>query len=157
MRLFGPMIVLMLVEIALFITLGGAIGLLASLAVILGSGVLGAAILRRSGARMAVDVRAAMAGAAVRGMAGDHGLRMLAGLLLILPGFLGDMLGAMLLIGPLRRWIAAKAAARMRPVATGFGVQNGPDVVIDAEFIELDPNEAPPRGASGRPSGWTQH
>lgn len=152
MRLFGPMIVLILVEIALFITLGGAIGLLASLAIIFGTGILGAAILRRTGASMALDMRAAMSGGAIPGMAGDHGLRMLAGLLLILPGFLGDMLGGLLLIAPLRRWIVGKAAKRLKP-APGFGVRQGPDVVIDAEFIELDPAEAPPRG----PSGWTRH
>ena len=152
MRLFGPMIVLMLVEIALFITLGGAIGLLASLAVILGTAVLGGALLRRTGASMAMDMRAAMAGAPMPGMAGDHGLRMLAAVLLILPGFLGDMLGGLLLIGPLRRWIVGKLAARMRP-APGFGVKSGRDLVIDAEFIELPPEEMPPRG----PSGWTRH
>ncbi|MBL8562584.1 MAG: FxsA family protein [Gemmobacter sp.] len=152
MRLFGPMIVLMLVEIALFITLGGAIGLLASLGIILGTGILGSAILRQTGANMAVEMRAAMSGGALPGMAGDHGLRMLAGVLLILPGFLGDMLGGLLLIGPLRRWIAGKAANRLRPTA-GFGVHPRPDVVIDAEFIELDPSETPPRG----PSGWTRH
>lgn len=152
MRLFGPMIVLILVEIALFITLGGAIGLLASLAIILGTGVLGAAILRQTGASMAVELRSAMGGGVIPSMAGDHGLRMLAGLLLILPGFLGDMFGGLLLIGPLRRWIAAKATKHLKP-APGFGVQQGPDVVIDAEFIELDPSEAPPRG----PSGWTRH
>lgn len=152
MRLFGPMIVLMLVEIALFITVGGTIGLLASLAIIFGSGLLGAGILRQTGASMAVEMRAAMSRGSLPGMAGDHGLRMLAGLLLILPGFLGDILGGLLLIGPLRRWIAAKATARLQP-APGFGVRQGPDVVIDAEFIELDPSEAPPRG----PSGWTRH
>ena len=152
MRLFGPMIVLILVEIALFITLGGAIGLLPSLGIIFGTGILGAAILRQTGASMAVELRSAMGGGVIPSMAGDHGLRMLAGLLLILPGFLGDMLGVLLLIGPLRRWIAVKAANRLKP-APGFGVRQGPDVVIDAEFIELDPSEAPPRG----PSGWTRH
>ncbi len=152
MRLFGPMIVLMLVEIALFITLGGAIGLLASLAVIFGTGILGVQILRKTGRMAAMDMRAAMQGMAVQGAAGDHGLRMLAAVLLILPGFLGDILGVLLLIGPLRRWIAAKAP-KPRYSSASFGVRPERDVVIDAEFVELNLEDAPPR----RPSGWTRH
>ena len=62
MRRFGPFIVLILIEIALFITLGGAIGLLPSLAVIFGTGVLGVAVMRRQGRRAALDLRAALDG-----------------------------------------------------------------------------------------------
>lgn len=153
MRLFGPLIVLILVEIALFITLGGAIGLLASLAIIFGTGVLGTTILRQTGATMATDMRKAMAGGSVPNLTGEHGLRMVAGILLILPGFLGDMVGALFLVPLVRRWLATKVANRLRRRTQGFGVKQSPDVVIDAEFIELDPTEAPPRG----PSGWTRH
>lgn len=151
MRLFGPMIVLMLVEIALFITVGGKIGLLASLAIIGGTALLGGAVLRRSGERVALDLRAAMNGAQVAA-AGGHGLTMLAGILLILPGFLGDLVGLILLLPPVRHLIARQVARRVQ-VRTGFGMDRQQDVVIDGEFIELDPENVPPRG----PSGWTRH
>ena len=155
MRLFTPIILLMLVEIALFITLGGWMGLALSLLVIFGTALLGVGILRATGQRAAGDLRAAMAGIGQPEVAaGNHALRMFAGLLLILPGFLGDLLGLLLLL-PQVRALIRRAVLRRVQVHRGFGVQPGPNVVIDAEFIELDPNEPqqPPRG----PSGWTRH
>ena len=40
---------------------------------------------------------------------------MLAGLLLVLPGFLTDLIGVVLLIGPVRRWFGATFRALGRP------------------------------------------
>lgn len=166
MRLFGPMIALILVEIALFVTIGGRIGLLASLAVIFGTAALGGLVLRRGGERAAGEFRAAMAGIGKPEIAvGDHALVMLAGVLLILPGFLGDTVGLLLLLPPVRaligRWARGRVQTRTQGFETqDFGVRQHPDVVIDGEFIELDPDEAPPQGGSqgrSRKSGWTQH
>ncbi|MDZ7909289.1 MAG: FxsA family protein [Gemmobacter sp.] len=157
MRLFGPFIALILIEIALFITLGGAIGLLPSLAVIFGTGVLGVAVMRRQGRRAALDLRAALDG--IRkptAPPADVLVVFLAGLLLVSPGFLADALGLLLLIPPLRRALIAMVAKRMPVQATaGFGVhQTGrPDVVIDGEFIEIEQTQvSQDRG----PSGWTK-
>lgn len=156
MRLFGPMIALILIEIALFVTVGGRIGLLASLAVIFGTAALGGLVLRRAGARAAGEFRAAMAGIGKPEIAvGDHALIMLAGVLLILPGFLGDTLGLLLLLPPIRALIGRGARSRIR-TAQDFGVRQGPDVVIDGEFIELEPKEKP-GPAPPRNSGWTRH
>lgn len=151
MRLFSPIIAWILIEIALFITVGGRIGLLASLAIILGTAVLGVAVMRRTGARAAMDLRAAMSGAQIM-PAGGTGLRMLAGVLLISPGFLGDVIGLVLLLPWVQTAISRRLEQRLRPQGD-FGVRSGPDVVIDGEFIELDPDHTPPR----RKSGWTQH
>lgn len=158
MRLFGPFVVLMLVEIALFITLGGWMGLWLSLAVIFGTAFLGAVLLRGQSQRMALDLRAAMArmSSPLSPMA-HHALILFAGILLILPGFLGDTIGLLLLIPPLRRELIALLARYVpQPPRDGFGTHPGarPDVVIDAEFIELDDTAAPPRSG---PSGWTRH
>ena len=89
---------------------------------------------------------------------GDQALLILAGGLLILPGFLGDTIGLLLLIPPVRRLITDAIARRVQ-VTERFGVRQGPDVVIDGEFIELDPNDGSesPRGNDSRPSGWTRH
>ena len=93
MRLFGPILVLTLIEIALFITVGGWLGLGLSLLVILGTAVLGSGLLRLQGQRMALDLRQAMNGIGdpLSPMA-QRGLIMMAAILLILPGFLGDTL-----------------------------------------------------------------
>ena len=153
MRLFGLLVAIMLIEIALFVTVGGRIGLLASLAVIFGTALLGGAVIRTSGERTAAQVRATMAGIGEPrgGAIGDQAL-------LILPGFLGDTIGLFLLIPPVRRLITDAIARRVQ-VTERFGVRQGPDVVIDGEFIELDPNDGSesPRRTASRPSGWTRH
>ena len=160
MRLFGLLVAIMLIEIALFVTVGGRIGLLASLAVIFGTALLGGAVIRTSGERTAAQFRATMAGIGEPrgGAIGDQALLILAGGLLILPGFLGDTIGLLLLIPPVRRLISDAIARRVQ-VTERFGVRQGPDVVIDGEFIELDPNDGSesPRGNDSRPSGWTRH
>jgi UPF0716 protein FxsA len=160
MRLFGLLVAIMLIEIALFVTVGGRIGLLASLAVIFGTALLGGAVIRASGERTAAQFRATMAGLGEPqgGAIGDQALLMLAGGLLILPGFLGDTVGLSLLLPPVRGLIRDAIARRVQ-VTERFGVRPGPDVVIDGEFIELDPNKGgePPRNDGARSSGWTRH
>lgn len=159
MRLFGPMIVLVLVEIALFVTVGGRIGLLWSLAVIIGTAALGIRVLRGMGARMAATMQAAVASAR-RGAAvpmGEQVLLALAGAMLVMPGFLGDALGLVLLLPAVRRAIVAAIARRVPATEVHeFEMHSNHrgDVVIDGEFIELDP-DARPLPRQGR-SGWTR-
>jgi len=149
-----------LVEIGLFVTVGGAIGLWATLGVVLGTGVLGMALLRRLGLRAGRDVRTRLRSFAnpVAPLAQDA--VMAAGaVLLILPGFLTDGIGLLLLLPPVQGLIVARLARRLRasrpagrtaPFDTARGPSGGP--VIDGEFIEIErPDPARP------PSGWTRH
>src|SRR5574343_371104 len=88
-----------LVEIALFVTLGAALGLWLTLLVVLGTALLGVAILRGLGLRSAVQVRSSMGD--LRDplkAAGSDALRAVAAVLLILPGFLTDIIGLLLLV-----------------------------------------------------------
>lgn len=83
-----------LVEIALFVAIGGQIGVWATLAWVLLSGVLGVLVMRLTAARGAMKLRQGLSalrqpGAELAG--GAFG--MLAGVLLILPGFLTDEIG----------------------------------------------------------------
>lgn len=146
-----------LVEIALFVTLGGALGLWLTLAVVIGTGILGIWLLRRLGFRSAERLRAEMD--RMRdplGAAGDSALLALAALLLILPGFLTDFLGALLLIAPFRRLLVAQLAARVGFVSmrSDQPARRSDGIVIDGEFVEVDPPE--PRTPTP-PSGWTRH
>ncbi len=150
-----------LIEIALFVTLGGALGLWLTLLIVLGSGMLGIALLRGHGLRTAERLRREM-GALRDPMSpvADGALVMLAALLLILPGFLTDALGLLLLIPPVRTGLIALLASRIRVVQTR---QTGParrsdGIIIDGDFVELDtdPDSLPP-SRSGPPSGWTRH
>ena len=171
MRLFPLFLLWPLVEIALFVTVGGAIGLLWTLVVIFGSGVLGLWLLRRGGVKSAAEMRRGLH--VVRGGLGkvaDEVLVMLAGVLLILPGFLTDAIGLLLLIKPVRAlimlWAAGRVADKLRAAGhpvdgraegldRGFGAnaqaRGRPDMIIDGEYIEVESDPRHP------PSGWTRH
>lgn len=157
MPVFLALLLWPLVEIALFVTLGGAIGLWATLAVVIGTGILGVTLLRRLGLRSAERLRAEMG--RMRdplGAAGDSALLALAAVLLILPGFLTDILGAFLLIPPFRRLLVAQLAARVGFVSmrSETPARRSDGIVIDGEFVEVDPPEP---NRPGPPSSWTRH
>ncbi|NBE07302.1 FxsA family protein [Paragemmobacter ruber] len=165
MPVFALLLAWPLIEIALFVTIGGAIGLWLTLLVVIGTGVLGVALLRRQGLRSAERLRQQMG--EMRdplGAAGDGALRALAALLLILPGFLTDALGALLLVPPLRAALITQIARRVSVVSmrSDQPARRADGIVIDGEFVEVDPDptQTPPRtplGTPQRPSGWTRH
>ncbi|MGA0540598.1 FxsA family protein [Neotabrizicola sp. VNH66] len=148
-----------LAEIALFVLIGGEIGLWATLAWVLLSGFLGMLILRLEVARGAVMLRqGARGGVGLREGAAVGGLfRALAGVMLILPGFLTDAIGLLLLLPPVQKALSAAVMSRVTIVGAGMasGGRSRPagEDVIDGEWIEVPP-EAAARG--GRPSGWVE-
>ncbi len=139
-----------LIEIALFVTLGGWLGLWLTLVIVLGTAVAGVLLMRWRGLRAMADLRGQ-----VRAMgnpltlAADQAMFMLAGVLLVLPGFFTDFLGTLLLIPPVRTALVAVMARRF---AVARGAVRPASDVIDGEFSEIRPREVPPQ----RPSGWTQ-
>jgi UPF0716 protein FxsA len=136
-----------LIEIGLFVTVGGTIDLWWTLAIVLGTGVLGAVILRNvarlSGGGRLRDPRM-MVLTATRG-----GMNLLAGILLILPGFLTDVLGLILLIPPVQVLVAGVLAARVGVSAQG-PQRASRDDVIEGDYERVEP------GRPERPSKWTQ-
>ena len=79
--------------------------------------------------------------------AGQAGLLALAGLLLILPGLLTDVAGAVLLVPAVRAWIVKAIGAR---VVVSGGAQ-GPGEVVEAVAVEVEREEG-----RREPSGWTK-
>jgi UPF0716 protein FxsA len=149
-----------LVEIALFVTVGSAIGLWATLAIVIGTGILGVWLIRREGQNAGVRLRQAMAARSDPGAGlAETVLGLGSGILLILPGFLTDALGVLLLIPAVRKAVAAALARRAgagRVVWTdGPGarpMRDAPDV-IDGTWEELPSDETRPPPP---PSGWTR-
>ena len=89
---------------------------------------------------------------------------LVAGALLLTPGFFTDAVGFALLMPPVRR--AAFAYLRKRVHVTRFEMgPDGPrqpasDDIVDGEYHEIDPEAEPiepPRAPTHRPSGWTRH
>jgi len=131
-------------EIALFIYVGGRIGLLATLVVIVMTAVVGSALVARQGAEAIAQVQTAFFQARFPTKELAHGaMIVVAGAFLVTPGFLTDALGFLLLVPPFRE------AARMvisRRFSGRWVVRSGPQPT-DAEWHEPqhpDP-ESPPQ------------
>lgn len=104
-------VLLPLIEIALFIAIGGQIGVLATLALIVLGAIVGVSILRGQSARAQSMMQGGLRIQPGTFLA-EGAFRVLAGLFLIVPGFLTDTLGLILLIPPLQRAIMRGIAAR---------------------------------------------
>lgn len=118
MRILAAFLAWPLVEIALFVVIGGRIGLWPTLIWVVLSALLGIMVMRLTAARQAMALRDGLR--AVRDparLAAAGILSMLAGVLLILPGFLTDALGLLLLLPPVRTLIIRGLAGRMRGIA----------------------------------------
>ncbi len=144
-----------IVEIGLFIQVGGLIGLWPTLAVVILTAILGTWLVRTQGALALNELRGSFSQQGDPTEALAHGAMILiAGVLLVTPGFFTDALGFALLTPPFRR--AAFAYLRKRVKVQGFGTAAGPQrthgtTTIEGEFVEVPP-EGEPRG----PSGWTR-
>ncbi|WP_437290704.1 FxsA family protein [Sorangium sp. So ce406] len=115
-----------IVELWLLLSIGDVIGFWPTVALALGTAVLGAALGKREG----LKVLAAWRGAMTEGRIPDEGLTggllvLLGAALLVTPGVLTDVAGILLLLPPTRRRIAAlvreRLERRVAASAAGFG------------------------------------
>lgn len=147
-----------LIEIALFVQVGGLIGLWPTLAIVILTALAGTALMRREGAKALDDLRRSFNDLSDPSEPLAHGaLILLAGALLLTPGFFTDACGLLLLIAPVRRqvFVWARSRVNIKGFAAGPGTARRPgrDNVIDGEFEEVPPPKHPTHG----PSGWTRH
>ena len=147
-----------LIEIVLFVQIGGVIGVWATLAVVLLSAIGGMMLLRRGGLSAFRQVEAALQDGRDPGEGIFRGaMLLLAAALLIIPGFFSDALGLLLLIPAIRNAIYRALVRRwagLRGVAEGaHGVIK--DRVIEGEYVDL--TQGGDSGNKSPPSGWTQH
>lgn len=145
--LFLLILALPIIEIALFIMVGGAIGLLPTLAIVILAGIVGMLALRWQGISTLTKLRTSMNGGELpaRSVA-DAMMIGVAGVLLVIPGFFSDILGLLLLLPPVRSALYAWLRSRVRVVATtsGYSAGFGPRP-IENDTIELDSDEYRPR------------
>lgn len=156
MWLFALFLAYPLIEISLFVVIGGWIGLWPTLAVVLGTGVLGVSVLRGLGLKAGRDLRMRVRDPGV--LLAQGAMSMVAAVLLILPGFLTDGLGLVLLVPWVQRLVLALVLARMSARGFGQGPRSAPmgpggGPVIDGEFIEITRPGDRPSGASK----WSRH
>lgn len=91
------------------------------------AGMLGAALGKRAGFQVLREVQAELAAGRSPGTSLVEGVLVLVGsLLLITPGLLTDVIGMLLFVGPVRRWIAPRAKAWLLRRVVVQGVSFGP-------------------------------
>lgn len=107
------------IEIGLFIQVGGAIGLLPTLLVVIITAVIGSYLLRQQGLNIVMKVQTEMAQGQMPMQNLIHGaFIVVAGLLLLTPGFFTDFIGFSLFIPQVRLAAAAFLARRFKPSRT---------------------------------------
>lgn len=168
--LFALLTVLPLIEIALLVKFGQLVGIWLTLAVVVGTAILGAGILQRQGFTTMMRTQEAMLrGEPPVGAMMDGAMMVMAGFFLILPGLITDTMGALLLIPPVRHFVARRLVAGMlggadvhvevfehesrqehKPGSSSRGVENG-GPVIEGDFERLDERTVDPRNKD-RPS-----
>jgi UPF0716 protein FxsA len=128
------------------------IGALWSFFWFVGSFLLGMLVIRMAGLKTALALRVARSG--VSAVAGDTVLLFIAGVLLMIPGFLSDAVALLLLVPPIRRavrlMIVRRAARRFPNVRSTFTAVRLADgsVVVPGEVVE-DPTVRPEPGPGG--------
>jgi UPF0716 protein FxsA len=160
MRIPVSFLVLALIfaEIAAFILVGQAIGVLATLSLVFLGMVGGLMLLRRQGVAAVARVRAELAagGSPGRPLA-DGAAQVLAAILIIVPGFVTDAIGLALLVPAVR-------GALWRRIAGAFGtrvhVRTAASQPRPRPVIDLDPADygqtGPDRRGGAQDSPWRQ-
>lgn len=170
--LFVLLLVVPVAELWVILQVAGGLGIVPTVALLLGVSVLGAWFVRREG----TGVLRRLSSATSRGELPtdelvEGAVVLVGGLLLLTPGFLTDLLGLALLVGPVRVGVRRLVVARTRrrllagaASAAGFG---GPmaagrsshrsgrawRVDVGRAWIDADAHDAPPGGVLGRGAG----
>ncbi|MGL4281352.1 MAG: FxsA family protein [Albidovulum sp.] len=159
MWLLLAFIAIPLIEITLFIKVGGVIGLGWTLAIVLLTAIAGSWLVRMQGAMAMADLRTSLQELRDPREPIAHGaMILLAGALLISPGFFTDTIGILLLLRPVRSAVLRFLSRRITVEQFEFGTPprrepHRPDI-IDGDYTEVDTPTPPERN---RPSGWTRH
>jgi UPF0716 protein FxsA len=158
MWLFILFVAVPIIEIALFIQVGGWIGLWATLAIVVLTAALGTVLVRAQGLQTLRTLQSNVErGGDPMGPIAHGALILLAGVLLLTPGFFTDAVAVALLIPPVRAAVIRWGAARITVVAAGSVYRSrrsgprpggpGRAETVEAEYEILD--EEPPPGGPG--------
>lgn len=135
-RIILAILLLPAAEIAAFVLVATLIGLAGALLLMLATTFAGILVLRQAGRGGMARFRVAVADGEMTAteLNGAGVLTVLGGLLLVLPGFLTDLVGAALLIAPVRRWFGQVFRSWLQGGAKGRDRQ-------DPSVIDLSPDE----------------
>ncbi len=171
MWLFLALLAVPIIEIGLFIEVGGWIGLWPTLAIVILTAVAGTALLRSQGRGALAELQSRISrGGDPSGPIAHGAMILVAGVLLLTPGFFTDAVGFALLLPPVRAAIIRAGAARFAegvrsgrvqvftsggPAPRGPAGPRAPGDVIEGDYAPVDPEDdgrEPPEDGSG----WTR-
>lgn len=169
MWLFALFVAVPIVEIALFIQVGGFIGLFPTLLIVVLTAFLGTYLVKQQGAIAMSQLRSSFGELRDPSEPLAHGAMILfSGALLLTPGFFTDAVGFLLLVPAFRTRLFTEVQKRVSVQSftmggtsggAGFGYDGPPPRnsqdpdVIDGEWESISPKE----GDNNPPSGWTRH
>lgn len=135
-------------EIYLFVEVGSQIGAWLTIGMIFATALVGGAILRQQGRQMIARAREQVAKDKLPVAEFAHGaVLVLAAFLLLTPGFITDVLGALLLVPVLRRLVLSTILVAIRTRIHKFEAWGGHsdashgDTVIDGDFKDISGSE----------------
>lgn len=156
--LFLAFLLTPIVEIGVFVQVGGAIGLVPTLAIVILTAMLGAALWRAQGLSTWMRAQDALnRGELPLREVADGAFLIVAGALLLTPGFVTDGLGFLLFVPPFRHFLAKIVFEAMRKnvnihvvhpggagrPGAGRGPGSGRGPVIDGDAVEIDEADRP--------------
>ncbi len=151
MRLLIVFIAVPLIEIGLFIQVGGIIGLWPTLLIVLITAITGTWLVRSQGAQTLVNLQGSFHSMKDPTEPLAHGAMILfAGALLLTPGFFTDAVGFLLLFPPFRMFVMQSIRSKLKTSNMNFSTphENSDGDVIEGQFEQVSPNQ--------NPSGWTK-
>lgn len=159
------LLIVPIIEIGAFIVIGGQIGIALTLLMILVTAIIGTFLLRIQGLGLLNEIQQQTEAGQIPGRALGHGVLILvAGILLLTPGFVTDGLGFLLFVPQVRDLIWKLVASRISVSVAGqtFSTQAEPredmgwpdqdDTVIDLgedEYRRSEPNKDSPWNKNG--------
>ncbi|MEM8823557.1 MAG: FxsA family protein, partial [Pseudomonadota bacterium] len=153
MWLFAVFVAVPILEIALFIQVGGWLGLSPTLLIVVMTAALGTVLVRRQGLAELRRIQASLNTLSNPTRPLAHGAMILAsGLLLLTPGFFTDAVGFSLLIPGVRDAVMRFVSARMNVQSFQMGqsaqTHEIHETIVEGEYVEVPPRDGP--------SGWTE-
>ncbi|WP_417687246.1 FxsA family protein [Roseibium sp.] len=159
--ILAAIILLPLIEIAVFIQVGSAIGVLPTVILTVLTAVAGTLMLRQQGLSLVMRMQSEMNAGRVPGEDIMHGaMIVLASLFLLIPGFVTDGFGLALFIPPVRSAIARFVISRANvSIVQGGSVYRGDEGVVDLDEGDWSRSGAPGADRDGqqRISPWVDN
>lgn len=152
MFLFILLVAVPIIEIWLFLEIGGLIGTWPTIAIVVLTALIGSMMLRHQGLSAMRGMQSRLAAGEAPGrLLADGAMILIAGALLLTPGFFTDAVGFALLVPPVRAMVWAYAASRIKvsevrfgasPGSGGFrhdGFEHGGGQTVDGSYEDVTP------------------